>query len=417
MSVDLRERLRRVLGPTREVTPPPNPLSATAERGSQGIEHLVPGTVVEGPDGACFVAERVFTLDHHHGDGPLGRFFDLTDRGLGCLARSAQPLAVDRESILFLDTETTGLSGGTGTYVFLVGIGFFRGDQFVVRQVFMRDHAEEPALLTALNGMVGSFEAVVTFNGKSFDVPQLLTRYTANRQRPALRAGFHLDLLHPSRRVWRERLDSCSLGTLEAAVLGHQRTRDVPSWMIPELYFRYVRGGEAEPMAVVFEHNLHDVLSLVALACRLGRLLDGPEGDERHDVHDLFATGRIFEDLGMFEDACSRYERALALRENVALRALVARRLAAICKRAGRHERAVQLWRRLATLGLTGCEPHVELAKHYEHRLRDYAAAIAVVEEALAIAELRQLRRQPGAAAERIELERRLARLLAKRQR
>ena len=187
--------------------------------------------------------------------------------------------------------------------------------------------------------------------------------------------------------------------------------------MIPELYFRYVRGGEAEPMAVVFEHNLHDVLSLVALACRLGRLLDGPEGDEQHDVHDLFATGRIFEDLGMLEEACSRYERALALRENVALRALAARRLAAICKRAGRHERAVQLWRRLATLGLTGREPHVELAKHYEHRLRDYAAAIAVVEEALAIAELRQLRRQPGAAAERIELERRLARLMAKRQR
>src|SRR5215212_5908817 len=117
----------------------------------------------------------------------------------------------------------------------------------------------------------------------------------------------------------------------------------------------------------------------------------------------------------MLEEACSRYERALALRESVALRAQVAVRLAAICKRAGRHERAVQLWRRLATLGLSGCEPHVELAKHYEHRLRDYAAAIAVVEEALAIAELRQLRRQPGAAAERIELERRLARLMVKR--
>ena len=171
-------------------------------------------------------------------------------------------------------------------------------------------------------------------------------------------------------------------------------------------------------MAVVFEHNLHDVLSLVALTCRLGRLLDGPERRRaRTSVHDLFATGRIYEDLGLLEEACSRYERALALRENVALRALAARRLAAICKRAGRHERAVQLWRRLATLGLTGCEPHVELAKHYEHRLRDYAAAIAVVEEALAIAELRQLRRQPGAAAERIELERRLARLMAKRQR
>jgi uncharacterized protein len=425
MSVDLRERLRRVLGPTRPAAAPnhdaplPEPTRRGVSRRERDIQHLVPGAVVEGPEGACFVGERRFPLEHQHGDAPLGRFFAVSDRGLGCLARSTQPLTVDREAILFLDTETTGLAGGTGTYVFLVGVGYFCGEQFVVQQFFMRDHAEEPALLTALNGVVGPFEAVVTFNGKSFDVPLLLTRYTANRQRPALRPTLHLDLLHPSRRVWRERLDSCSLGTLEGAVLGHQRMRDVPSWMIPELYFRYVRGGEPEMMAAVFEHNLHDVLSLVTLACHLGHLIDGPDDadGQSHGVRDLYAAGRIFEDLGLLEEACARYERALAIRESVAIRAQVASRLAAICKRAGRHERAVQLWRRLCTLGLTGCEPHVELAKHYEHRLRDYTAAIAVVEEALAIVELRQLRRQPGAVAERTDLERRLARLLAKRQR
>jgi uncharacterized protein YprB with RNaseH-like and TPR domain len=351
----------------------------------------------------------------------LGRFFELSDRGLGCLARSADPLDVDRESIVFLDTETTGLAGGTGTYAFMVGVAFFRGDRLLVRQYFMRDHAEEPAMLAALAQVLGRHEAVVTFNGKSFDVPLLLTRYTANRQRPTVPTEIHLDLLHPSRRFWKEQLDSCTLGTLERAVLGHERAADVPSWMIPELYFRYVRGGDPRAMAAVFEHNLHDVLSLVALTCRLGRLLDSSPATAQPDavpsIFELFGAARIYEDLGLLEEAYARYERALESRRDVAVRARVASRLAALCKRAGRHERAVQLWRRLAALGLTGCEPFVELAKHFEHRVRDYDAAIGVVEEALAVSELRLLRRQPGAAAERADLEHRLARLLAKRQR
>jgi uncharacterized protein YprB with RNaseH-like and TPR domain len=391
----------------------------------------VPGSVIDGPLGACFVAERDLALDHRHGDEALGRFFELTDRGLGCLARAVEPLAIDRESIVFLDTETTGLAGGTGTYVFMVGLAYFRGDRLLVRQYFMRDHAEEPAMLAALSQVLGRHEAIVTFNGKSFDVPLLLTRYTANRQRPSVPTEIHLDLLHPSRRFWREQLESCTLATLERAVLGHSRASDVPSWMIPELYFRYLRGGDPRSMVTVFEHNLHDVLSLVALTCRLSRLLDDPTVsvpaatvssgpvpvDPGPSVFELFAAARIYEDLGLLEEACTRYEQALAAKRDIAVRARVASRLAALCKRAGRHERAIQLWRRLATLGLSGCEPFVELAKHFEHRLRDYDAAISVVEEALAVAELRALRRQAGAVAERAALEHRLARLREKRNR
>ena len=367
------------------------------------------------------MAEQDLALNHLHGEQPLGRFFDVSDRGLGCLARLVEPLDVDRESIVFLDTETTGLSGGTGTYAFMVGLAFFRGDRLLVRQFFMRHHAEEPAMLAALSQILGRHEAVVTFNGKSFDVPLLLTRYTANRQRPSLPTEIHLDLLHPSRRFWREQLESCTLGTLERAVLGHSRSGDIPSWMIPELYFRYLRGDDARAMAAVFEHNLHDVLSLVALTCRLGRLLDCPTEpaipDPTASVHELFGAARIFEDLGLLEEAYARYEQALALKRDVAVRARVASRLAALCKRAGRHERAVQLWRRLASLGLTGAEPFVELAKHFEHRLRDYDAAIQVVEEALTVTEIQVLRRQPGASTERAALQHRLSRLLAKRSR
>jgi uncharacterized protein YprB with RNaseH-like and TPR domain len=426
MTVDLRERLRRALGTSRPSADAGQPESTegvgATEGGRRGVSRerdihdLVAGSVVDGPLGACFVAETVFDLAHQHGNEALGRFFDVSDRGLGCLARSAEPLGLDREAILFLDTETTGLAGGTGTYVFMVGAGFFRGEQFIVRQFFMRHHAEEPALLAVLNGLVGRFEAVVTFNGKSFDVPLLLTRYAQNRQRPALSLSHHLDLLHPSRRVWRERLESCTLGTLEAAVLGHERMRDVPSWMIPDLYFQYVRGASPEPMARVFSHNLDDILSLVTLAYQLGRLLDDVAADD-HNAHDLYAAGRIFEDLGLVDVACDRYERALTAGQQVAVRAQIAGRLAALCKRLGRQERALQLWRRLAALRLSGCEPHIELAKYYEHRLHDYGAAMAFVEEALAIVELRQLRHLPGAATERRDLEHRLARLLAKQAR
>ena len=426
MTVDLRERLRRVLGPTRlssdetvaDRTPAVRKQPPARER---DVHHLVPGSVLSGPLGACFVAEYDLALDHRHGDEALGGFFEVTDRGLGCLARAVEPLDIDRESIVFLDTETTGLAGGTGTFVFMVGLAYVRGERLLVRQYFMRDHAEEPAMLAALSQILSRHEAVVTFNGKSFDVPLLLTRYTANRQRPSVPTEIHLDLLHPSRRFWREQLESCTLGTLERAVLGHSRTSDVPSWMIPDLYFRYLRGGDPRSMVTVFEHNLHDVLSLVALTCRLGRLLDGPtvtiSAESGPSVFELFAAARIYEDLGLLEEAYARYEQALAAKRDIAVRARVASRLAALCKRAGRHERAVQLWRRLATLGLTGCEPFVELAKHYEHRLRDYDAAIGAVEEALAVAEIQALRRQPGAVAERAALEHRLARLLAKRQR
>jgi uncharacterized protein len=462
MSVDLRERLRRVLGPTRSEAPDAvaerieeRAAQARRPRGQQAVrerdvQHLVPGSIIEGPLGACFVAERDLALDHRHGDEALGRFFDLTDRGLGCLARAVEPLAIDRESVVFLDTETTGLAGGTGTYAFMVGLAYFRGDRLLVRQYFMRDHAEEPAMLAALSQVLAQHEAVVTFNGKSFDVPLLLTRYTANRQRPTIPTAVHLDLLHPSRRFWREQLESCTLGTLERAVLGHSRAKDVPSWMIPELYFQYVRGGDPRAMAAVFEHNLHDILSLVTLTCRLSLLLDSPTATVPNtadpdvsvslapadpavplsltpadtvsptptpSVFELFAAARIYEDLGLFEEAYARYEQALAGKRDIAVRARVASRLAALCKRAGRHERAVQLWRRLATLGLTGCEPFVELAKHFEHRQRDYDAAINMVEEALAVVEIQALRRQPGANAERTALQHRLSRLLAKRNR
>ena len=420
MSVDLRDRLRRALGPTREARPTIAPAAGPVRaRPGRDVAELLPGRVhADGERGACFVAERSFELDHLHGGERLGAFLDLTERGLACLARDAGQVSVDPRTVVFLDTETTGLSGGTGTYVFMVGLGFFDVDRFVVRQYFMRHHAEEAPMLAALNQLFPRFAGIVSFNGKAFDLPLLQTRFITGRQRPTLRSDPHLDLLFPARRFWRDRLPSCSLGTIEQAILGHARRGDVPSWMIPQLYFRYVRDGDARPIVPVFRHNLDDVLSLVALACRLGRLLGDPLGpaNERADAEDLGAVGRLYEDLGLADEAVACYERALIVGSGPA-RQRVAVRLALLCKRIGRSQRALELWRRLAASGLVTCGAHVELAKHYEHHTRDYAAAIVVVQEALALLELAETRRRSAAAAERAELERRLGRLLDKQRR
>ncbi len=411
MTVDLRERLRRVLGPTA----PPRPVQqVTQPRRGPNVEDLVEGRVVETDAGACFVAERWYGLDHVHGAERISGFLELADRAIACLARDPVAARPHRSEFLFLDTETTGLSGGTGTYVFMVGVGFFEGDRFVIRQYFMRHHAEELAMLALLDALFPRFRAVVTFNGKAFDLPLLATRFVASRRRLSLQPTLHLDLLFPSRRFWRQRLESCALGTLERGILGHVRHRDVPSWVIPELYFQYVRGGDARSIAGLFDHNEHDILSLVALAARMGRLIGQPTSTEA-DAEDLVSVARMFEDLGFLQDGRDCYERALALPAPRAFRMATAQRLAMICKRTGRTARAVELWNGLVQAGCASADPYVELAKHHEHRARDFTAAIDVVEHALTRLDLTAARGGPVAGCERAELERRRARLLWKR--
>ena len=407
MSVDLRERLdvssaRPSIvhrGAWRAGEDAPRYRARRARAGAareRDVQDLVPGSVIEGPLGACFVAERDSTLDHRHGDEALGRFFDLTDRGLGCLARSVEPLAIDRESIVFLDTETTGLAGGTGTYVFMVGLAYFRGDRLLVRQYFMRDHAEEPAMLAALEP--GAWPP----------------RGRRHVQRQVVRRAAAADPLHRQ----------------PPAPARPDRDPPGPAAPVPALLAgaaRVVHAGDAGAGGARAQPRrrrpvLDDPGAVLPLPARRrssrdgGRLRAQPARRAEPGGADLSAgpparrPARPRSHLA--PDGSTRPERLRAVRGGSDLRgsraagggvrplragargearrrvrARVASRLAALCKRAGRHERAVQLWRRLATLGLTGCEPFVELAKHFEHRLRDYDAAIEVVEEALTVAE------------------------------
>ncbi len=252
---ELRRIIRRIEGrPAPRVTSAP-------------LECVVGGEVLETGEGPLLVVRREYPLSYRHGRHALGDAFAADTEVLSLLARP-EATAGDPANFLFLDTETTGLAGGTGTYAFLVGLGYLEGERFVVVQHFMRDFDEEPALLAALGPRLAQASAIVTFNGAGFDVPLLETRFILGRRRwpdPA-----HVDLLGASRRVWSVRLADCRLGTVERDVLGLVREHDVSGALIPSLYFDFLRRRQTAPLEPVFIHNRDDVLSLVAL---LGALL------------------------------------------------------------------------------------------------------------------------------------------------
>jgi uncharacterized protein YprB with RNaseH-like and TPR domain len=230
----------------------------------------------------------------------------------------------DFDRVAFIDTETTGLGNGAGIYPFMVGVGTFepapggKGSEFVVRQLFMRHPGEELGLLTALAGLLEGRQGLVTFNGRTFDVPLLRGRYRFNRHwlpvdaPPLLQEANapHLDLLHPARRLWSQQLPSCRLSALEQAILAHaRREEDVPGYLIPALYAQYIHNRDARPMQGIFYHNQEDILSMVYLAERVCDYVGDPLDGERDDLNPmtLLALGQIHEQVGNVE----RAERAL----------------------------------------------------------------------------------------------------------
>ena len=369
---DLSRVIRRIEEKSRRRPP--------ASRRGARLEDILGGDVEETEGGRVFVVQRRFEVDHHHGAVPLGPAEALAPESLQLLARAGrQPPTSGR--LLYLDTETTGLAGGTGTYVFLVGVGFFDGGAFEVRQYFMRDLDEEPALLAAVGRLLGEFDGVVTYNGGGFDLPLLETRFVLARRRFPDELA-HLDLLGSARRLWSARLADCRLGTLERHVLGFVRDDDLPGGLIPSVYFDYLRRKHPGELPRIFEHNRHDVLSLAALT---GWVAGAVARAPMLDLHaeELAGLGRIWESADVERGlACYRMalERGLPSpgRERLHLR------LAAVEKRRARWDEACALWE-AAIGGEQGFDPRPweEIAKVHEHRRRDLAAAHAFVEAAL----------------------------------
>ena len=396
-------------------------LKPRPRRQQQSIEEVIPGEVVGTPHGPFFLGRRVYEPGTRHGNAVLS---DLLGRpsAAAALARDPRLVDLDPERLAFLDVETTGLAGGTGTYCFLVGVGRFEGASFVLYQFFMRDFNEEHALLAALGELLDGLGAVVSFNGKAFDLPLIETRFILARQRPRLVDAPHLDLLGPARRIWKHRLPSCALSSLEVEVLGLQRAAgEIPGWAIPDVYLEYVRSGDVQQIARVFSHNAQDILSLVTLAMRLYSLVtDTPPGCDGLPGEDLYGLAGLMLDLDQAGRAgpasgCScraeaLYARAASTCRSAAVRELARRDLAGLLKRQERRAEALPWWQALAADGAVyACE---ELAKHYEWHDADLPRAAGWTRQALALAtdDLANPRREEVLQA----LSHRLARLEAK---
>ena len=362
------------------------------------IGDLISGTHRQSAEGQCFVAESIFPLDHVHAGIAVSDILDQAGASFALLTGDPRLRDLDLRRTILIDTETTGLAGGTGTYAFLIGLGYFADGAFRIDQFFMRHPGHERAMLQAVGETLSQFDAVVSFNGKCFDWPLIETRHTYHRLPLKPRTPMHLDLLFPSRRLFRRRLSSCSLGSLEQSVLGLPgRVDDVPGWLIPQIYFDFLHYEDPWPLVPVFHHNRRDILSMLSLATRMSRHVTDPEDAMISEASDLFSLGRLLDDAGNIEAALVQYERALAAHSarnpstdrqhsksnSSTEQHEILTRIANAYKRLKRSDRASLLWETLIANGVNCTHPYVELAKHREHKQGDFLSAVRLTEDAL----------------------------------
>ena len=299
------------------------------------------------------------------------------------LVPNATEDVADAEQWLFLDVETTGLAGGSGTYAFLVGIAWWEGGGLEVEQFFMRDYSEECSLLFALGERLAERRVLVTFNGKSFDWPLLETRYRMSRKIPPPAPRAHLDFLHPARNLWRLRLGSVRLSELERHVLGWDRGADLISELIPQIYLDFVRGASPERLIPVFHHNQMDLRGLAGLSSRVLSLLSDAERLGQ-DGLELFGVSRICERRGDATRARKLYEQSIASSTLPTETDRAARRfLARLAKRGGDFAVACELWSSALGNSRQGYEAYEQLAIYHEHNARDPRRAREIVRQAL----------------------------------
>ena len=383
--------------------------TARGASGASGLSAPAGSSASADSSGRLATRPRHVVIDRHY---PAGHRFGRTaladclpnDDGLwpraGLLLSGDGARDALRGRLLFFDLETTGLGGGAGVYAFLVGCGWFDGATFRTRQYFLSNYAAERGLLQDVADTMAAFGALVTYNGKSFDLPLIDTRFLFHRVSGSHGSLAHLDLLHTARRLWRPPVPvsssagagerpaavPCRLTHVEETVLGHVRQGDVPGAEIPSRYFHYVRTGDVRQLEAVLEHNRLDLLALAMLTATAANLLEQGAGGAR-TAREALGLGRLFDRAGMGAEARACYARAAgvvpagarfadadALTCAEALRAL-----AVLCRRERRHPEAAEAWR--GVLGLRHCPPRIAqqaseaLAVHHEHRLGDLSAA------------------------------------------
>jgi uncharacterized protein YprB with RNaseH-like and TPR domain len=362
---------------TRHPVPLPGSNSAESCTLPEGQEEIT-------PYGRHYIVREVLDGEHCHGKVRLGRFSCDELRRLMTVMHEKEAVP-DRDSIVFLDTETTGMQGA-GMVPFLVGLGFFKGADFHVVQYFIRDFDEEPSMLYALGKMLEQFRLVVTYNGATFDIPLLESRFILARFENSLFGIPHLDLLTGARRLWRNGHGSCRLVALEREIVSFLRGPDIPGAMIPRVYFDFVNLGSGlayRQLQSVFSHNVHDIVSLAALTvCACDRVTAEPALFD--NPLDLYSLARVLENTQDWKRSRTLYEMARAggLPEPACSRA--AESLSVIYRRSGEHESALAICMELIQSTSFSMAAFEGAAIHYERIEGNPVRALEVVDEALA---------------------------------
>ena len=377
----LRRRIARI--DKKYANPKPRPSAPSARPAVPAPEDYLAGQDIETELGRHFETEKLYERHRRHGSIGIADLEDLPGDLLQPISGGLIP-NVPPSKWCFLDTETTGLAGGSGTYAFLVGVGRVTPEGFRVRQFFMRDFGEEASQLSALQEHLKNFEVLITYNGRTYDQPLLETRFRMQRQRPPFASLEHLDLLFGARRLWNLRFDSCRLVDLENQILGVERQGDLPGELIPYVYFEYLRTQEIFRLLPIFHHNAMDILTLACLTAIVPRAFQAPEEAQ-------FTHGAEMVGLARWWRQAEQHEKALALLRGALDRALPDDLLfrtmwdiAALEKKLGRQHAALPVLTDLAAC----CNPwraaaFIELAKYYEHRERNYAMALEMTRNAL----------------------------------
>jgi len=408
---------------------------------------ILGGAVVERSEGAVIVVDREYRSGTMHGRLSIGDVASVINDGTDALKVMAEawpsargiadvaaglPCPPEREArrretrLLFLDLETTGLFGGAGTQAFLIGCAAIDDDAIRVRQFLLPGFEHERAVLNELQAWAKEHGAICTYNGRTFDVPLIETRFMFHRVPCPLDGVPHLDMLHAARRLWRQRPlttgtpdpddSSCSLSVLEKHLAGLHRIGDVPGYEIPSRFFRFVRDGDARPLEAVLEHNRLDLISLaVVLARAITLITRGP--DEAKTAQEAYGLARVYERAGSHDNAEASLLRTIDFARRVGgepeVHAEALRRLAWLRRRARRVHDAADAWRELASLPRCGAslrrEAKEALAIHYEHRSKNLQVARQHALDLLSEVDANQLR-----VRHRLDrLERKLARFTA----
>jgi len=422
--ISLKDRLRDVIKPVRRdasVDPPED----WSEENNPNDPAEVLGGVWQDEGQGFVVVERRYPPGHRHGDVTVADGLPPSDGAWPALDLLARMPCRDR--LLFVDLETTGLMGGAGTYAFLVGCAWFDGGSFRIRQYLMSNPMVERSMLGAIAELAEEAGTVVTYNGKSFDLPLIETRYLFHRLDTPFAGLPHVDMLHPARRLWRGPATGsdesgmfeagCRLQTLERTLCGFEREGDVPGFEIPDRYFRYVRTGDARPLAGVLEHNRLDLISLALVTARAAQLVDEGAPGVR-TAREAVGLGRMYQLAGRLDDARRCFGLACGIDASAPgvplpagsdggeMRAEALSSYARLSRRARFFDDAAAAWSCL--LSVPGCPPAIlreaaeALAVHHEHRRRDLLSARGFALQSLQL---------PLTASRREALHHRVARL------